>query len=218
VSSDSKSLTRRVIEFLESYPGARPSDIANALGVSRAAVYKVLSYLKSRGIVRKVGSGYIVARQRAPERELSEETASLREQRVEARVSEESSREQLRNSLEQLRREVAELEKAMESISTALLSLASFVSSLATRSQYRREEALSEIVKNVRISDVDTLVSLLRASRSEEMCRNFVVLGYLAVKRDFLEELRLQGCSTELEKILVRGYELGSYEDLCLYV
>ncbi|NPA97155.1 MAG: hypothetical protein GXO32_06095 [Crenarchaeota archaeon] len=206
-SNDGKSLTRRVIEFLESYPGARPSDIANALGVSRLAIYRVLAYLKSRGIVKKVGGGYVLARPLP-------RNASHVENSVES-----IGKERQANALEEIKEEVSKLKEDLKRLSESLTKILEALSLLSARdTRSSSADAILRFLRDVKICDVDSLALLLKLAGSRDMCSKFVVLGYLAVRRDFLEEIRAGAYSSELERILVRGYEMGSYEDLCIYL
>lgn len=52
------SITEKVIEYLRLYPNAKPSDIANYLGISTSIVRSILSRLKQKGIVVRTEKGY----------------------------------------------------------------------------------------------------------------------------------------------------------------
>ena len=59
-TNNKKSLTQKIIEYLMWHPNARPSEIADYLGVSPRLVRAVLSRLRARGLVARTDKGYIL--------------------------------------------------------------------------------------------------------------------------------------------------------------
>lgn len=57
-----KSLTRRVLVFLKDYPGASVKDVATHLGININLARAILYRLKNKGIIEKVGNGYILTK------------------------------------------------------------------------------------------------------------------------------------------------------------
>ncbi|WFO75252.1 hypothetical protein J4526_09340 [Desulfurococcaceae archaeon MEX13E-LK6-19] len=57
-----KSLTTRVLLFLKDYPGASVKDVASYLGININLARAILYRLKNKGIIEKVGNGYILTK------------------------------------------------------------------------------------------------------------------------------------------------------------
>lgn len=57
-----KSLTRKVLVFLKDYPGASVKDVATHLGININLARAILYRLKNKGVVEKVGNGYILTK------------------------------------------------------------------------------------------------------------------------------------------------------------
>ena len=228
-SSEGKSLTKRIIEFLKQYPGSRPSEIAEYLGVSRALVYRILSYLKSRGIVKKVGSGYVLAK--SVQTDVSEGSSLRVAEGVEQRGAtphsegiskpprsfDVSLREKVVRELENLSMTVKSLEKELESLAKLAVSIVEALSKAST-SFYSSNEQIMRIVSNAKVLDLETAVKLLKAMRLEDLCSEFVVIGDVAIRKQVIEEARREGFISELERVALQALELGQYEDLCLYL
>ncbi len=74
-----ESITNKIIEYLKTHPFAKPTEIANALGISVKLVRIVLTKLKNRGIVVRTQRGYIVrpSTETKESRDISEEIKAM---------------------------------------------------------------------------------------------------------------------------------------------
>jgi DNA-directed RNA polymerase specialized sigma24 family protein len=57
---------RQLVEYLRQHPGARPTEIAGALGVTPSNVQNILRQARNQRLVAKEGNGYRLAKRAAP--------------------------------------------------------------------------------------------------------------------------------------------------------
>ena len=227
-----ESLTKRVLNFIHQNPGSKPSDIANCLGISRALVYKILGYLKSKGLIKKLGQGYVVTDRGA---ELVQKgKGSTRVFKNQSRVLEELDMHrvsvrstdvaELREEVELMRRELEEIEEKLRMVGNAVGEILELIAKLprAIPSESERTSSvLQGLVERAKIVDRDLALALLsEIDRAGEVCKDFVVIENVVVHRSYLRELLESEIEalTSIERAIVEKFRYSGAVDLCRLV
>jgi len=208
------TLTEQIIEYLKNNPGARPSDIANALGVSVNLVRRILMRLRNRGIVMRIGMGYVVRSEALPTQKAHEESVveseAVEHEEKPAMVSvkqvstgAEAPRigatgtdvEELRVRVEKLENLVKDLMRRIDEIRNSVEKLIVALQSRADHQRIPTEEVLEEILRICGFIEVEKLERLAKMLGIEAKLRNAVEVGGYYVSTEFIKEL-----SKELER------------------
>ncbi len=229
------TLTRKVLEFIYQNPGSKPSDVANCLGISRALAYRVIASLKSRGLVKKVGQGYVVTdRARAI---VESGTAQSKHSSMGTEMRGEASKRMveakrfdslsgaemigIRREIEVVKRELESLEnriRLVDNVVEKLLELLNVLSTGSLRQGPENPGDIGDLVMNVRIADLSLVSQLLSMTdNASEICGNFVVIEDLVVSKRYLEELAEVGpeALTSIEKAILDTFKEFGGRDLC---
>lgn len=162
----SESIASKVIEYLKWHPNAKPSEIADYLGVSPRLVRAVLARLRAKGVMSRTEKGYVlrveapkigVNTEKIEQKPLAEATNITREDRIAL----ESRDVQFR---------LSELEKRVESIEKTINELKSAIDSKAIdknagkttcREIYEAIELVKMGLESIRVGDQHSLDSVL---------------------------------------------------------
>ena len=188
-----EDLVEKVVEYLRNNPYAKPSEIADYLGVSIGVVRRLLYRLRSRGLVVRTSRGYVL--REPPRQPLRRGSAASTPS---TQLGEPTELEVLRRSVEELRRAIDELRSRVEMLEEAVRGIGSgLLKSLSAqgRSQPSDEllEPLGALLHATAFVERDVLERMLKAmdlDMAKLLEQGFAVLGSYVVSRRALEELR----------------------------
>lgn len=201
--------------FLRDYPGATIKDISSYLGISINLARAVLYRLKNRGVVEKVGSGYIltksgeqlVSKSSTPtilaEQQVQPKNTLIRGSRGEKQWLKRTSTmgreekkavggyvDEIEKNVEVLERKISALENELENIKNELERLKKFLKEVKEGGKEKKsvkKEALEKLPKPVMpVLDAESILG--DKLRSLTYTGKIIVIGSLAVDRDYYEE------------------------------
>jgi len=159
-----EELVDRVVEYLRWHPNAKPSEIADFLGVNPRIVRVVLARLRSKGVVVRTEKGYSlrIGSEKVDagvEKEVEKKDVLQKNQRL--GVVEETVFEKLIARIEELEKRIVVLEKDVEELKRILHSKNETNYSLKCEEVYEALEFLKMGLEAVRVGDQNSLNSIL---------------------------------------------------------
>jgi len=186
-----EELAEKVVEYLRSNPYAKPSEIADYLGVSVKLVRRLLYRLRSRGLVARTDKGYVLKESASGGGDVRREAARGQETvlgRTERGVGERVGIEVLKKRVEDLEKRVSKLEDSLSRMSRLLVEFTS-----EDKRYGISIDDLAILLHSAVFLEKEVVERFLKAFGAElrELKkRGFVILGQFIVSRRGLEELR----------------------------
>ena len=180
-------MAEKVVEYLRNNPYAKPSEIADYLGVSIAVVRRLLYMLRSRGLVVRTSRGYVL--RESPRQLLGGRSGAVPISST--KPSSPTDLEELRRAIDELRRRVEVLEEAVRTIGSGLLKTLS--TQARSKSSDELIKSLGALLHTTAFVERDVLERVLKAMGldiARLLNEEFVVLGSYVVSRKALEDLK----------------------------
>ena len=162
-----ESIASKVIEYLKWHPNAKPSEIADYLGVSPRLVRAVLARLRAKGVVSRTEKGYVL-RVEVPEADKGEEKEVGQKPLANAtKIAREGSiavePKDVLSRLSELEKRVESIEKAVNELRNAIPSKAADknVEKTTCREVYEAIELVKMGLESIRLGDQHSLDSVL---------------------------------------------------------
>lgn len=215
-----ETLTSKILQFLKENPGATIKEVAVALEISQDLARRIMYRLKNKGFIEKSGDGYVLSSKGAwfledilkPKREHEKIRESEEKPPIHTftPIKEESfSEEQILSKIDDLMNKVKQFEEQLTEFKEELESLKKKIGKLKKPERVVTKRLHKPVVSIQEA--VATYGGLLESMRSEG---SVVLIGSLAVDKDFYEEFRKKFPMPVEDKEKLSEYEQALLEEM----